>query len=355
MSNNPVAPVLGKRGAEAYVPGGGGFNRTEFFGLDDGETEVIRLLTDFEAVRASDGELAGGWPAFRQHQNIPTKPAPSDYKGKWPATMPANCRRDPQFADAYSDCYICDVIGPMLQYYKKPGQRYFALAVLREAVKEDGRIVGYKDKTVEVTIKGKDGEEDRVEKVKAIVVVNMAWKNFFSILNGYASAYGTVLDRDYQITRHGEKLDTTYTVIPLDPIHANLDGESVPFDLRDDRLMVRYLPRAAEIGYAKASDERLSEVIAERASDDFYARFFDATKSVPTQSSGGGTGGATEAQSTNGSVPTQTVSPDEVTVDASVNRLVDRIKGAGATAYTPQAEESAPAQAPVAAGVRSFD
>lgn len=355
MSNVPVAPVLGKRGAEAYVPAGGGFNRTDFFSLDDGSSAVLRFLTDFEAVRASDGELAGGWPAFRQHQNIPTKPKPSDYKGNWPATMPANCRRDPQFADAYSDCYICDVIGPTLQYYKKPGQRYFALAVLREAVKEDGRIVGYRDQLKEITIKGKDGEEDRTEKVKAVVVVNMAWKNFFSILNGYASAYGTVLDRDYKVERHGEKLDTTYTIIPLDPTGANLDGETVPFDLRDDRLMVRYLPRAADIGYAKASDERLSEVIAERASDDFYARFFDATKAVPA--SGGGTGGnaAAEPQSTNGTVPTQAVAPDEQAVDASVNRLVDRIKGAGATAYTPQAEEPAPAQTPVAAGARSFD
>jgi hypothetical protein len=236
------------------------------------------------------------------------------------------------------------VIGPALgSKYKKPGQRYFALAVLREAVKEDGKVLGYKDKTVDVTIKGKDGEEDRVEKQKAVVVVNMAWKNFFSILNGYGSAYGTVLDRDYQIQRQGEKLETTYTIIPLNPITTKLDDADVPFDLRNDALMARYLPKAAEIGYARASDERLIEVIAERASDDFYARFFDTTKTVAssTTTQEGVTSGTT-------TVPTEVVTPESQAVDNRVNNLVSRIRGAGTEAYTPQAD--APAEEPVPAG-----
>jgi hypothetical protein len=275
--------------------------------------------------------------------------------------MPANCRRDPQFGDAYDDCYICDVIGPTLQFYKKPGQRYFALGVLREAVKEDGKILGYRDKMVEVTIKAKEGsgEEDKVVKQKAIVCLNMGWKNFFSILNGYASAYGTVLDRDYQITRQGEKLDTTYTIIPLNPISTDIkDAEGtvleagVPFDLRDDRIMARYLPNAATLGYAGASDERLIEIIAERASDDFYGRFFDATKTVAATPDAAP---AAETQSTNGSVPASAPAPDANAASDSVNRLVDRIQGAGAQAYTPAEEPgAAPAanQVPVAAGAQ---
>ncbi len=358
MSTAPT-PVIGKRGADAHVPFTGGFNRTEFFSLpDDGDTEVLRFLTDFQAVTI-DGELAGGWPAFKQHQNIPTKAAPSDYKGKWPATMPANCRRDSQFEGVYDDCYICDVLADTVQYYKKPGQRYFALAVLREAVRDEGRILGYKDKLIDVTRKDDKGEEVTT-KEKAVVVVNMGWKNFFSILNGYGAAYQTVLDRDYQITRHGEKLDTSYTIIPLDPIQTTLNkGESneetVPFDLRDDRLMARYLPNAAEVGYARASDERLIQVIAERASDEFYARFFDATKTAPTQNAGGGTGGVAAApEAGGGTVPTEAPAAPADSVPESVSRLVDRIHGAGPQAYTPQAEEApaaAAAPVPAAAGV----
>lgn len=318
-----TAPKFGKRGAEAVRPQGSFSGNTKFFSIGDGESEVVRFLTDFDA-----------WPSFLQHQNIPTRAKPADFKGDgWPSNMPAPCRKDPQFEGAYEDCYICDVLSHQIDKYKKPGQRYWALGVLREAVKEDGKIVGYKDKTVTYTKKNEDGSDGEEVVAKDIVVFNMGWKNFFATLDGYGSMNGTVLDRDYTIVRKGEKLETTYTIMPMDRIPG--------FDLRDDETIAKYLPNAAQIGGQAASDERIGEIIGERASDDYYQLFF-----------GGGTGGATskpenipaDGPDTQVSTPVTDASPE------LVSSLVDRIQG-----YPKGAAASAPEPELVSSGIRNFD
>ena len=173
-----------------------------------------------------------------------------------------------------------------------------------KAVKENGKIVGYKDPD-----RRRSPAKTRRAKRQPSRKSPSSWptwrgKTFFSILNGYGSAYGTILDRDYQISRIGELLDTTYTIIPLNPITTSLNGEDVPFDLRNDELMARYLPDAAEIGYARrfgqASHRR--DLEACRLKDDFYGRFFDVNVKVannqPSEAKedGGGTGGVVPVQ-----------------------------------------------------------
>ncbi len=257
--------------------------RTPYFRLEDGERAILRFVTDADA----DENGVGGWITVDQHQMVPTKPQPDDFSGdRWPQVMSAVCRRDEAFD--YGECYICDVIVKELKEKatdkrkKVRGEatgRTWALACLREEVREGGRVVGYRNQKREVT-REQDGKTTTTEE-PAIVIINMAYGNFFQNLQAPASHYGTVLDRDYLIVRRGKELATEYQVLPLDPILVE-NGER--FDLRNpEHLKVYGFESAA------AADEALVGEVSNRASDDYYARFFDPTK---TPSDGGGPQGA---------------------------------------------------------------
>lgn len=272
----------GKAGKEESDKGFGG--RLDYLKLEDGESIVLRFLDDHDA-----------WPYVKQHSFVPTKGAPSDLEGdaakRWPKTMGSVCRRDklfrsPDSAVKHDDCFICD--SPTM--VKSDGKRYFpqvrfwARAVVREPVyvtdemvaREEaeesdlGVLLGYRDAEMDATTKDEKGN-DTTKRVKKIVWVNMAWKNFFGPLQGYADVYKTVLDRDYHVTRVGEKTDTDYNIVPLEKISD--------FDLyRDKEMKARYEAFAAEAG---ASEDHLEKKIYEQASDEFYARYFDTTKPFP--------------------------------------------------------------------------
>ena len=275
-------PTFSNVGGQAAVvsKGGGGFKTTKFFRLKDGESGVYRFLTDYVGVNTPDGGVTGGWLPTKQHQNIETKGTPADFKGdNWPKRMAAPCRYDEIWQGTYPDCFICD--NPK-ENQRKATQRFWALAVVREQVLENGKIVGTKDGTRTYTRKNDDGEDEEVTE-KDIVVVNMAYKNFFALLDGAGSRNGTILDRDYFIRRTGATMnDTSYAILPEDKITTTVDDEQVPFDLRDDALMARYLPEAAEVGYAQASTNAIGEILSDRTSDDFYGRFFDTRITIPT-------------------------------------------------------------------------
>lgn len=93
------------------------------------------------------------------------------------------------------------------------------IVVLREEISEmvDGRrVLSYKDKMETITYE-KDGKE--VEETRpAFRLVKQSNKNFWSVVAGYWSRYGTITDRDYEITRNRNDKDTNYTIIPCDPI-----------------------------------------------------------------------------------------------------------------------------------------
>lgn len=299
MANAP-APAF-RRGAEASQEASKAstFARTQYFGLENGKSCIVRFLTDHDE-----------WIVVDQHNNVPTKAKPADYEGQnWPERFLAVCRNDPAFAGMYSDCYICDhlVDGKSL---KKPSARTYALACLREEVTENGRVIGIKDSEREVTIPareakdGKPAQPERKVMEKAVVVVSQGYKNFFSALKGFAGHYGTVLDRDYYIKREGSSTDTEYTIIPLDPIV--LEGGK-RFDVRDPEVAKRY-----------EHDIDLGQVVADKASDEFYARFFDPRFAVTKE-------GAVEKT---GADPTP--KPENEVDGDKMAALASRIKG-----YTP--------------------
>ena len=282
MSTPSLSFRRGSAAVEAASSSSGGshFQRTEFLTVKNGEKALVRFLTDFDSTTdPRTGELVGGWLGIKQHQSIRTKPEPSDFKGeRWPQFMAAPCRRDTIFATTYSDCYICDVIIPSDSKLKPPSHRLWALAVLREEIYEGGKRIGVRDQMRTVTRKSQDGTETTTEEPR-LVVVNMGRKNFFDPLSAWANRFGTVLDRDYEIARQGEALDTTYLIIPdIEPVKAQKsDGSYENFDLREDEFMAHYLPSAREVGYGKASDLMLEPIIIDRTTDEFYGRFFDPT------------------------------------------------------------------------------
>lgn len=318
-----------RKGAEAAKDAskGGSFARTQFFGLKDQESTILRFLTDADV-----------WITVDQHQMIPTKAKPSDYPAdaNWPERMGSVCRRDPAFS--YGECYICDFLVGQVKsgkgVLKKPGGRTWALACLREEVKEDGKVVGLRDKTREVTIAEKDGQPERTITEKAIVVVNLGYKNFFSILEGFAGRYGTILDRDYWIKRSGDDKDTTYQVVPMDPI----DTERGRFDLREPEFMQRY-----------KSDLDLETTISERADDDFYARFFDPRFSSSKD-------GKIEAT---GAVPDAPAAPSGEVDAERLAALSQRVKGYGGgdapASETPAESAKEPATAASGGGMKDYN
>lgn len=101
-------------------------------------------------------------------------------------------------------------------------ERTLGLAVLREeyTAKEDrgGRevaVVKTRDLVEKREYETKDGEKKTAEG-PVIGIVKQGYKNFWSTLVGYYQRYGTICDRDYEITRKGNGTDTTYSIIRLE-------------------------------------------------------------------------------------------------------------------------------------------
>lgn len=234
-------------------------------GIGYGESVVIRFVTDDQDIRET-----------YQHTYAKTKPAPADKPDdkKWPNTMGSVCRQAPGFKDVYPDCYICEADEYMKEgkkgmYHPKPSFRLWAVAVEREPMigtkemadkglieaYEIGSPVGYQDVLVDREV---DGETVKGPK---FLVLNFGLENFFNSVLGSYNAYGTLLDRDYKVTRKGSGTDTEYIVAPLDK-QKHTDGK--PFDLRRADLAEQY-----KIPF------NLDAIIANLASDDYYEWFFD--------------------------------------------------------------------------------
>lgn len=252
---------------------------------------------------------------------VPTKPEPDDFEGNWPEKMGSVCRNDDAFSDVFEDCYICEFIVDGKKV-RKASSRVWALACFREEVIGDGseelggsemkgKVLGIRDKTRDVVIpaqkdeNGKEIREQREITEKAVVVVNLGWRNFFSILQGFAGHFGTILDRDYQVKRVGAMTDTVYQCVPLDPLDIKkADGTVTRLDLRDPEFMQRYETSLV-----------LDDIINGRASDDYYARFFDPRITVSGDGKVEQTGASPEDK------------PDSDMTQERMEALAQRVKG----------------------------
>jgi hypothetical protein len=272
----------GGEGAVAASESGGNFARMEFLSAllkKPDSTVTLRFLTD--AV----GDDA--WIYVKQHIFIKTKNGPADATN-WPKVMPAVCRYDSAFAAMYKDCVICDMQLTDDFGGWKPKVRVWALACVREPVLATqemidksqgtpdeipqgklGQRVGYTDGTRDVDEVDDKGEPTgKKRKEKQIVVVNQATQNFFGYLQGIASFHGTICDRDIVITRHGEKKDTDFRVVPLD---------------RTDKL---HPGAPGWERYTKAIEEQGLDIVThltKMSSNEYYGKFFDPRVTAPAE------------------------------------------------------------------------
>jgi hypothetical protein len=246
----------------------------DYFGLkDDGDSAVVRLLTDHD-----------DWIWVNQHSFVPTKPGPKDAE-KWPKNMTSVCRYDKAFGGHYADCYIDDAkLKNSFGKVASARPRVWALAVEREIVRGDGSealggpakqgvVVGIRDKIDEVDELGADGKPTGTKlQYPRIVVINQPMKGFFSHFKALHGLYGTVVDRDFSITRSGTGTDTEYKIVPIDPIADPATGQNLIKP--GTPIWEKYLQAVAE------REISLEGIVADKASDEYYARFFDPTKSV---------------------------------------------------------------------------
>jgi hypothetical protein len=329
-----TTPTLRRGGAGAQEAAdaavGSKFPKVPYFSLEENKSTVLRFLTD-----------SPDWIYVKQHTAVPTKNKPAEFTGNWPTSMPAVCRHDEAFQGIYADCYICDL--PVMNPHDankplKPAVRVWALAVEREPVVENGVTLGYRNVMVDVDVKDEKGESTgKTEKQIKIVLVNMGMKNFFSGLQGI---YGllqpnSVCTRDMVIKRTGSGINTDYQIIPLDPIPDHVPG-SDSWKKYEDAIVAQGID--------------LEKIVAERASDEYYARFFDPTKTAPAQNSGGSAGTGTEAKA-------EPATSNDVVDQDRLAAMAARVTGTGSNAAaaateTPAATESAPA---TPTGPKNFD
>lgn len=291
---------------------GGGFARTEYLKVEDDGQVTLRYLTD-----------SPDWIYVDQHAGAPTKNKPEDFSGNWPKSMPATCRYDEAFKGVHTDCYICDA-GLTNTYGKpcKPTIRVWALACLREEVigtkemvakgeieeSQVGKRLGFKDAMREIADRDEKGQETGKTRLeRAIVVVNMAPSNYFNGLQSLYGVYGTVCDRDYVVKKSGKGKDTAYNHIPLDPTPNLKPG------------MERWEKYEKSV---KEQNISLEEIISDKASDDYFARFFDPSKTPAPRGGGENTSGG-------GQAPEAPAAPaDEVDADA-LAAMRARVRGHG--------------------------
>ena len=125
----------------------------------------------------------------------------------------------------------------------KPSEQGLSIAAVREEVKNpDGPGVISRDVLVDVEV----SDEEKLEKAKELAekgvitlegktvkgipkvgIVKQSVGNFWKTLNGYWTRYETITDRDYEISRTGKKLDTDYTIVPIDKDEKLASQEAV--------------------------------------------------------------------------------------------------------------------------------
>ncbi|THA72449.1 hypothetical protein E6R60_26310 [Streptomyces sp. A0642] len=281
----------------------GGRKGPDYFSLkEDKASAVIRLLTDHD-----------DWLYVEQHSFVPTKPAPKGSEN-WPKSMTSVCRKDPAFAGHYGDCYICD--NKIKNNFGKVASsriRIWALAIERELVRGDGTealggptkqgiVIGVRDKVDEVDEIGPDDKPTGNKlRYPRLLLINQPMKGFFSNLKALHGLYGTVCDRDFEITRDGTGTDTNYKIVPIDPIPEIKPGTPA---------WVKYLESVTE------REVVLEAIVAEKASDEYYARFFDPAKDVDKDGNVVAAGTVTASTTTGGMANLPAASaPDDISPD----------------------------------------
>lgn len=214
MALRKGAAELEKSVERSKSRGSGDSNRAplNFFKWEDKETKFIRFLTDSEDIFLL-------WT----HEYV----ACHDNRHRT-----FICRKEED-----ASCELCD-------NDVKRRELGYGVAVLREPVQEDGKVVGYQDYIEEYE------DEDGDAGVRPYVgIVRQAPGNFWTYITGIHERKGSLRDYDIEITRKGAQMDTIYMAFPCDPVEI---------EEMDER-------------YAKFTPD-LESILEAQVSADYYAR-----------------------------------------------------------------------------------
>lgn len=180
-----------------------GFGRRfSYFGLEDGESVIVRFLTDVDDIITTDfyefvHDNQGGKQRF--------------------IVAPTLFEDDPSWQ---GEDWVLKYGGKTMEWGSseltspKPKERTVAIAVEREEIPVENPNGGrpkmrYQDKLIKVETKDGATFDGR----NYILVIQPA-KTFWAQLVGYYGEFGTLCDREYKISRKGTKLATVYTITP---------------------------------------------------------------------------------------------------------------------------------------------
>lgn len=169
---------------------------TNWFYWKAGETKAIRFLTDSNDIFV-----------VPVHENVPA------HDGKNKTFV---CR---QAFDAA--CELC----AEKTYRRDVG---YGIAVLREEVREDGKITGYRD--VVTTYETEEDGKTVTKKKPYVGIVSQGMRNFWNQIAVISEKYGSLKEREIEVMRQGAGTDTTYMAFALDakPIE-NIDTRYAKF------------------------------------------------------------------------------------------------------------------------------
>lgn len=243
------------------------FDKTGYFSLKDGETEVVRFLME-----------GNEWPTVDYHTAVPVQKEAPEGRKNWPKALSAVCRytKDENEKPFYDNCAIEDlpIVNPADAQYNagkvvSRQTRTFAPVVMRDPIIVNGKRQGYKDRLKEVAEIGEDGKPTgNTKRVPDIRWVIQAYSNFYSALDGFYSVFDTVLNCDFHITRKRSDKDTTYNIVRLDP--------TPDWDLRDPKVAAEYGITVNADGSREYPDKFDPYVMLDRqSSDEYFGMYFD--------------------------------------------------------------------------------
>lgn len=200
-----------RRGVEAVAAAatsGGGGNFSPFVPdirwKEDGDKKYILVLTPADGVAVLD-----------LHEFIPIPTDRDDGKPRYESFL---SRKDPMIGEDF------DLIED--EHGRKAKTRCAGVAVelipVMKDVKGRKRPGSFTVKTETFTRRGDDGEEE-VEK-PCIGLIVQSSKLMWGPLNGLDESQGPLIELPLEITRRGEKAETTYEMVPFFDIPVDLSG-----------------------------------------------------------------------------------------------------------------------------------
>ena len=114
-----------------------------------------------------------------------------------------------------NDVHYPDFKGNLVSHKKQGKERIYALAIVREEYKAEDGTLKIRDKMVKREWTDKDGNK-KEETGPYYGHVKQAVQNFWNTMFRFYQKYGTITDRDYEISRSGNGTDTSFTFIQQD-------------------------------------------------------------------------------------------------------------------------------------------